>query len=140
MVEAPLEVAEPAGVVISVRGEAQRTVAPDSVLMSASISIWRSSKPEALSAAATALDRLTDDMAALGGVALTVGNSARRSPGRRFLPPPTPSANTTTRRGEMSSQGDSLPPWGSGSSFEALTCWSPSVRSSPATRIWTCAG
>jgi uncharacterized protein YggE len=60
------------GVVLSVRSEAQRTVAPDSVLLAGAIVAWRNSKADALSAAAEALQRLTEDLSQLGGVALTI--------------------------------------------------------------------
>ncbi len=65
--------ADEEGVVLSVRGEAQRMVAPDSVVLAGSITAWRTSKPDALGAAAAALDRLTAELSGLGGVPLAVG-------------------------------------------------------------------
>jgi uncharacterized protein len=66
------------GVLMSVRGEARLTVPPDSAVISGAISATRGSKAEALRAAATALDSLTADLAAMGGVAL--GTDTRRRP------------------------------------------------------------
>ena len=59
-----------AGLLLSVRGEARRTVPPDSAIVAASIDCSRGSKPEAVRAAAAELDSLTGDLAAQGGVAL----------------------------------------------------------------------
>ena len=61
------------GVILSVRGEAEVTVAPDSVALASGIVMWRDSKPDALSAAAAALGRFTADLSELGGVPLAVG-------------------------------------------------------------------
>lgn len=58
---------------VSVRGEARRTVAPDAVRLSAALSASRQDKQEALRAAGAALDRLTGDLAARGGVPLRAG-------------------------------------------------------------------
>lgn len=58
-------------VVLSVRGEAQRTVAPDSASLHGVLRTSAVDKPGALQAAATALGRLTDDLAARGGRPLT---------------------------------------------------------------------
>jgi uncharacterized protein len=63
---------DPAEVQVSVRGEARRSVPPDSAVLAGSIATTRDSKTEAVQAAAAALESLTDDLAALGGVALGV--------------------------------------------------------------------
>jgi uncharacterized protein YggE len=63
--------------VISVRGEARRTVPPDSAVIAGAIAVSRQSKAEAVRSAAAALDALTADLAGLGGVALGV-DTARR--------------------------------------------------------------
>jgi uncharacterized protein len=62
-----------AGLLLSVRGEAQRTVPPDSAVVAVTIECSRRSKPEAVQAAAAELDGLTADLAARGGVALDSG-------------------------------------------------------------------
>jgi uncharacterized protein YggE len=64
---------DPAGLLLSVRGEARRTVPPDSAVVAATIECSRGSKPEAVQAAAAELDGLTADLAAQGGVALDSG-------------------------------------------------------------------
>ena len=61
-----------AGVLVSVRGEARRTVPPDSALIAGLITSIRESKAAAARAAAAALDGLIADLAAMGGVALGV--------------------------------------------------------------------
>lgn len=58
------------GVLVSVRGEARLTVPPDSAIIGGTIAATRGSKAEAVRAAAAALDRITADLAAIGGVAL----------------------------------------------------------------------
>src|SRR5258708_1294842 len=60
------------GVLVSVRGEARLTVPPDSAIIGGTIASTQGSKAEAVRAAAAALDRLTADLAAIGGVAITV--------------------------------------------------------------------
>jgi len=65
------------GPLLSVRGEARLTVAPDCVILSGMIESSRGSKAEALGSAAMSLDSLTADLAALGGVALGVGTQRR---------------------------------------------------------------
>jgi uncharacterized protein len=57
-------------VLLSVRGEARQMVAPDYATVAATIASSRASKAEAVRATAAALDRLTADLAAHGGVAL----------------------------------------------------------------------
>jgi uncharacterized protein YggE len=61
---------EPAEVLVSVRGEARRTVPPDSALIVGTITSAMGSTAAAARAAASALDGLTADLAAMGGVAL----------------------------------------------------------------------
>ncbi|MGI9006779.1 MAG: SIMPL domain-containing protein [Streptosporangiaceae bacterium] len=68
---------ESATMVVSVRGEARRTVPPDSALIAATIAVTSQSKAEALRSAAAALDSLTADLAELGGVALGVDTVRR---------------------------------------------------------------
>lgn len=65
---------DPAGLLLSVRGEARRMVPPDYALMGVGVSAVRRSKAEAVRAAAVALDGLTTDLAARGGVALDAGS------------------------------------------------------------------
>ena len=55
---------------LSVRGEARRAVAPDYATVAATIASSRASKAEAVRATAAALDRLTADLGAHGGVTL----------------------------------------------------------------------
>ena len=62
---------DPAGPLLSVRGDARKMVAPDYAILAATITSSRDSKAEALRAAASGLERLTADLAALGAVALT---------------------------------------------------------------------
>jgi uncharacterized protein YggE len=69
---------DPSGPLLSVRGEARLTVAPDCVLLAGVIESSRDSKAEALRAASASLDGLTADLAALGGVAL--GAATQRRP------------------------------------------------------------
>jgi uncharacterized protein YggE len=63
---------------VSVRGEARVTVAPDFAAMNGMLRVTRDTKPEAVAAAAAGLRRLTDDLGALGGVPLTP--DSRRPP------------------------------------------------------------
>ena len=62
---------ESLGTVISVRGEAQRTVEPDSAVLTCVITSTRLAKPDALKAAADALNHLRDALDVLGGAPLT---------------------------------------------------------------------
>ena len=66
--------AEPAGSVISVRGEGRRTLAPDYVLLPAALTVARSHKADALEAGGAALGRLIADLRRLGGVPLSTGS------------------------------------------------------------------
>jgi uncharacterized protein len=68
---------DPAGTLLSVRGEARQVVPPDSVTMTARVEVTRGSKAEAVRTAAANLDSLTADLAARGGVALEVGTERR---------------------------------------------------------------
>jgi uncharacterized protein YggE len=68
---------DPAGLLLSVRGEARRTVPPDCAVVTAGIACLRGSKAEAARAAAAELDSLTADLAAQGGVALDAGTGRR---------------------------------------------------------------
>lgn len=69
---------EPAGPLLSVRGDARLTVAPDYVILAGPIELSRGSKAEAVQAAAAALDRLTADLASLGAVARGVETERHR--------------------------------------------------------------
>jgi uncharacterized protein YggE len=69
---------EPAGPLLSVRGDARQTVAPDYVILAGPIELSRESKAAAVQAAAAALDRLTTDLASLGAVALGVETERHR--------------------------------------------------------------
>ncbi|HEY5050721.1 MAG TPA: SIMPL domain-containing protein [Acidothermaceae bacterium] len=64
--------ADPIGLLLSVRGEARVVVAPDSVVLSCALTVSRTSKAEAMAGAAAASRRLTADLASLGGVSLGV--------------------------------------------------------------------
>ena len=68
---------DPAGVLVSVRGEARRMVAPDYALVAGTIASSRGSKAAAVRAVAAGLDSLTADLAARGGVALDAGTGRR---------------------------------------------------------------
>jgi hypothetical protein len=68
---------ETAAMVVSVRGEARRTVAPDSAVIAGTVAVTRQLKVEAVRAAAVALEALTADLAGLGGVALGVDTLRR---------------------------------------------------------------
>jgi len=68
---------DPAGVLVSVRGEARRIVPPDQADAAVTVASSRESKAEAVRAAAAGLDGLTADLAAHGGVALDAGTGRR---------------------------------------------------------------
>ena len=68
---------DPAGLRLSVRGEARQMVPPDYALVAATIASSRGSKVEAVRVAAAELDSLTADLAARGGVALDAGTGRR---------------------------------------------------------------
>jgi len=68
---------DPAGLLLSVRGEARRMVPPDCAVVTAGIACLRRSKAEAVRAAAAELGSLTADLAAQGGVALDAGTGRR---------------------------------------------------------------
>jgi uncharacterized protein (DUF2336 family) len=70
-------VSDPAGLLLSVRGEERRMVPSDYALVAATIASSRGSKAEAIRAAAAGLDSLTTDLAARGGVALDAGTGRR---------------------------------------------------------------
>jgi uncharacterized protein YggE len=63
---------------VSVRGEARVTVAPDFAVMNGVLRVTQDTKPEAVAGAAAGLSRLTDDLGALGGMPLTA--ESRRPP------------------------------------------------------------
>lgn len=62
---------DPSGPLLSVRGDARQTVAPDYVILAATVELSRAAKVEAARAVASSLDRLTAELTALGGVALS---------------------------------------------------------------------
>ena len=62
------------GMVLSVRGEARRTVIPDAVTLSGGLTVWEQDRAAALSGATQAVRGLTGELADLGGVALRAGN------------------------------------------------------------------
>jgi uncharacterized protein YggE len=68
---------DPAGVLLSVRGEARQMVSPDYATVAATIAASRGSKAEAVRAAAASLDSLTADLRAHGGVALDADTERR---------------------------------------------------------------
>ena len=68
---------EPSGALLSVRGEARSTVAPDFGLFHGIITATGESKAEALQLAADRLRQLTGALSALGGVPLTVDSDKR---------------------------------------------------------------
>ncbi len=57
---------------LSVRGDARQSVAPDYVILASTIAVSRGSKREAVGTAASALERLIADLTSFGGVALEV--------------------------------------------------------------------
>lgn len=68
---------EAAGLLLSVRGEARRMVAPDHAQVDVTIAVSRGSKADAARVAAEELDGLTADLAALGAVALEADTGRR---------------------------------------------------------------
>ena len=60
------------GPIVSVRGDATRSVAPDAAVLTGAVSVKRPSKLRAVGDAAMALRALTTDLALLGGVARRV--------------------------------------------------------------------
>ena len=68
---------EATGLLLSVRGEARRMVAPDQAQVDVTVEVSRGSKAEAARVAAAGLDGLTADLAALGGVTLEAGTGHR---------------------------------------------------------------
>lgn len=63
---------DPTGPLLSVRGDARQSVAPDYVILASTIAVSRGSKLEAVGTAASALEHLIADLTSLGGVALDV--------------------------------------------------------------------
>ncbi len=68
---------DPAGVLLSVRGEARQMVSPDSATLEVTIASSHESKAEAVRAVAADLDSLTGELAARGGVPLAAGTERR---------------------------------------------------------------
>ena len=67
-----------AGLLVSVRGEARQMVPPDYALVAITIASSQGSKAEAVRGVAAALDSLTADLAARGGVVLDAGPDGGR--------------------------------------------------------------
>ncbi len=67
----------PTDPLLSVRGDARQTVAPDYVVLASTIAVSRGSKGEAVGTAASALEHLIADLTSLGGVALEVETGRR---------------------------------------------------------------
>ena len=68
---------DPAGLLVSVRGEARRMVPPDYAIVAVTIEASRGSKAAAVRAAAASLDSLTADLAVWGGVPLDARTGRR---------------------------------------------------------------
>jgi uncharacterized protein YggE len=68
---------DPAELLLSVRGEARRMVAPDYAWVAVTLAASRGSKAEAARAAAAGMDSLTANLAGLGGVALDASTGRR---------------------------------------------------------------
>jgi uncharacterized protein YggE len=62
---------------LSVRGEARATVAPDFGILNGVLRATQDTKPEALEVAAAGVSQLTSELGSLGGVPLTVGSERR---------------------------------------------------------------
>jgi hypothetical protein len=71
------EASETITALLSVRGEARVTVAPDFVVLSGVLRATQDTKAEALEVAAAGLSQLTTELGSLGGVPLTVGSQRR---------------------------------------------------------------
>jgi hypothetical protein len=71
------EASETITALLSVRGEARVTVAPDFVVLNGVLRATQDTKAEALEVAAAGLNQLTTDLGSLGGVPLTVGSQRR---------------------------------------------------------------
>ena len=106
-------VSDPTGTVLSVRGDARRTVPPDYVVLFSTVTVVRESTAQALRVAASAVDRITADLASLGGVALDVAS------GRRPLTWSTRSA-TTSEQGDLNKQTGRYDPTGQVSATVAV--------------------
>jgi uncharacterized protein YggE len=94
---------DPAGLLLSVQGEARRMVAPDYAIVAVTVSSSQGSKAEAVRTAAAALASLTADLAARGGVALDA------STGRRPLTWSAQSVATYPERARGESTGEYEP-------------------------------
>jgi uncharacterized protein YggE len=68
---------EPITTLLSVRGEARATVAPDFGILNGVLRATQATKPEALEVAAAGLSQLTGELGSLGGVPLSVGSERR---------------------------------------------------------------
>jgi uncharacterized protein YggE len=68
------EASETITALLSVRGEARVTVAPDFVVLNGVLRATQNTKAEALEVAAAGLSQLTSELGSLGGVPLTVGS------------------------------------------------------------------
>jgi uncharacterized protein YggE len=84
---------DPTDPLLSVRGDARQTVAPDYVNLASTIAVSRQSKSEAVGTAASALERLIADLTSFGGVSLD----------------PVPQQLTATIEARFTATGVSLP-------------------------------
>jgi uncharacterized protein YggE len=71
------EASETITALLSVRGEARVTVAPDFGVFNGALRATQDTKAEALEVAAAGLSQLTSELGSLGGVPLTVGSQRR---------------------------------------------------------------
>ena len=71
------EASETITALLSVRGEARVTVAPDFVVLNGVLRATQDTKAEALEVVAAGLSQLTSELGSLGGVPLTVGSERR---------------------------------------------------------------
>ncbi len=89
--------------ILSVRGEARRTVSADALTLSGGLTLWEQDQAAALSAAAEAVRGLTGQLADLGGVALRADNERAALTWSAF------SATTQIERRHDQETGESIP-------------------------------
>jgi uncharacterized protein len=90
---------------VSVRGEARLILAPDSATLTGALTTVQATKAEALSAAAAALTRLTDDLTTLGAVAHTADSGDRPLTWSAFSATTNPEYDFDNRKGEQTATG-----------------------------------
>src|SRR5215475_7482291 len=96
---------EAGSVLLSVRAEARQLVAPDYAVLDGHIEITAGSKAEAVQSVAVAVDRLTAELGALGGVPFDQESHRHASRGRRIPLALMRSATTTRRPGARCGPG-----------------------------------